>query len=51
VIGLKQGIADPVSWESEMRADDRGLGMDQPIARRDFLNGVEPALMTPLGAS
>jgi spermidine dehydrogenase len=23
-----------------MRADDRGLGMDQPIARRDFLNGV-----------
>jgi spermidine dehydrogenase len=37
---LKQGIADPVSWKSEMRADDRGLGMDQPIARRDFLNGV-----------
>src|SRR5258708_36102784 len=23
-----------------MRADDRGLGMDRPIARRDFLNGV-----------
>jgi spermidine dehydrogenase len=37
---LKQGIADPVSRASEMRADDRGLGMDQPIARRDFLNGV-----------
>jgi spermidine dehydrogenase len=37
---LKQGIADPVSWASEMRADDRGLGTDQPIARRDFLNGV-----------
>jgi spermidine dehydrogenase len=36
----KQGIADPVSREREMRADDRGLGMDQPIARRDFLNGV-----------
>jgi spermidine dehydrogenase len=36
----KQRIADPVSREREMRADDRGLGMDQPIARRDFLNGV-----------
>ena len=23
-----------------MRADDRRLGMDRPIARRDFLNGV-----------
>src|SRR5258708_24711923 len=39
-MGLKQGIADPVSWESEMGGDDRALGMDQPIARRDFLNGV-----------
>jgi spermidine dehydrogenase len=24
----------------EMRADDRAAGMDQPIGRRDFLNGV-----------
>ena len=26
-----------------MRADDRRLGMDRPIARRDFLNGVAVA--------
>jgi spermidine dehydrogenase len=36
----KQGSAAPVSPEREMRADDRQLGMDRPIARRDFLNGV-----------
>src|SRR5262249_26532235 len=24
----------------KMRADDRVAGMDQPIARRDFLNGI-----------
>jgi spermidine dehydrogenase len=26
--------------ESEMRADDRALGMDRPITRRDFLDGI-----------
>ncbi len=39
-IRLSKGIADLMSWKSEMRVDDRGLGMDQPIARRNFLNGV-----------
>ena len=33
-------MADPLSSESGMRADDRRLGIDRPIARRDFLNGV-----------
>src|SRR6266566_2549856 len=33
-------MADPISSEREMRAEDRGLGMDRPVARRDFLNGV-----------
>src|SRR5262249_31947762 len=28
----------------EMRADDRAAGMDQPIARRDFLNGIAIAV-------
>jgi spermidine dehydrogenase len=36
----KPGFADPVSSEMEMRAHDRRLGMDRPIARRDFLNGL-----------
>jgi hypothetical protein len=36
----QQGIADAVSSARAMRADDRRLGMDRPIARRDFLNGV-----------
>ena len=37
---IKHGIADPVTWDVEMRTDDRSAGMDQPIARRDFLNGL-----------
>src|SRR5215471_14801079 len=37
---IKHGIANPVTWDVEMKADDRAPGMDQPIARRDFLNGV-----------
>src|SRR5262249_58045530 len=36
----KQGSASLVPWDMEMRGDDGGVGMDQPIARRDFLNGV-----------
>ena len=36
----KHAITDPGTWDIKMRADDRGAGMDQPIARRDFLNGV-----------
>src|SRR5258708_14109800 len=39
----QQGIADPVSSARAMRPDDRRLGMDRPIARRDFLNGVAVA--------
>src|SRR5258707_8842267 len=39
----QQGIADPVSSARAMGADDRRLGMDRPIARRDFLNGVAVA--------
>jgi hypothetical protein len=36
----QRGMADSLSPETGMRADDRRLGMDRPIARRDFLNGV-----------
>src|SRR5258708_38968727 len=39
-IRLSKGIADLMSWKSEMRVDARGLGWAQPIARRNFLNGV-----------
>jgi spermidine dehydrogenase len=36
----KHGLAALVSQEREVQADDRRLGMDRLIARRDFLNGV-----------
>src|SRR5262249_10859247 len=39
-VRFKHGIADPVTWDLEMKADDPAAGMDQPIARREFLNSV-----------
>jgi hypothetical protein len=47
----QQGIADAISSARSMRAHDRRLGMDRPIARRDFLNGVAIAAGAIAGGS
>jgi len=39
-VRVKHGIADPVTWDVDMKADDPAAGMNQPIARRDFLNDI-----------